>query len=183
MQVKVKESVYIYLAALLLLVPIPWLGAWLFAIAFHELCHYLFVRLFGGRIDRITIGIGGARMDSSGLSKYQSIMALLMGPVGGLLLTLSGRWLPRTALCCGLLSVYNLLPLSFLDGGKIVCILLGEGTIRWVEQLCMAVLSVIALYFSVVMGLGLLPIAVVGGLWLKKVKSSCKQTSFKIQYR
>ena len=179
--VKIKNNVYIYLAVLLLLVPIPWLGAWLIAVAFHELCHYLFVRLFGGRVDRIVIGIGGAEMESTVLSEFQCVVALLMGPVGGLLLTLLGRWLPRTALCSALLSVYNLLPLSFLDGGRILLILFGERTGRCIEQICLSVLSALALHFVFATGFGVLPIAIVAGLWLKKAKSSCKQDLFKVQ--
>ena len=179
--VRIKNNVYIYLAVLILLVPVPWLAAWLISVSFHELCHYLFVRLFGGRVHRVTIGIGGAEMESTTLPKYQCVIALLAGSIGGLLLTLLGRCLPRTALCSGLLSVYNLLPFSFLDGGRILLTLFGERAGGLVEHTFLVVLSAAAIYLVFAMQVGALPIAIVAGLWLKKVKSSCKASSFKVQ--
>ena len=179
--VRVKGNAYIYLALLLLLVPIHWLVAWLVSVIFHEICHYLIIRLFGGRVDKLTIGLGGAEMECRTLSKYQSVMAILAGPVGGLLLTLTGRWFPQIALCSGILSVYNILPLSFLDGGRVLLIILGERIGRLVEAVCLCVLTMTALYLSFATDFGILPIGIVIGLWLKKAKSSCKESSFKVQ--
>ena len=181
--IRIKGNAYIYFALLLLLVPIPWLCAWLLSVAFHEFCHFLTVRLFGGRICRITIGIGGAEMESTALSKYQSVMALLAGSAGGLLLTLLGRWLPRTALCSGFLSLYNLLPFSFLDGGKILQTLFGERTGRMVESIILIMLSVGAIYLLIISQFGIFFAAIIAVLWMKKAKSSCKQGLFKVQYR
>ncbi len=179
--IRIKGNAYIYFALLLLLVPIPWLCAWLLSVAFHEFCHYLIVRLFGGHICRITIGIGGAEMESTALSKSQSVIALLAGSAGGLLLTLLGRWLPRTALCSGFLSIYNLLPFSFLDGGRILMALFGERIGRTVEGVILILLSLVSIYLLFTMKLGALFVAIIAVLWVKKAKSSCKASSFKVQ--
>lgn len=179
--IKIKENVYIYFAVLLLLVPLPWLGAWLLSVGVHELCHYLTVRLFGGRVLKIRIGIGGAEMEGSELSRYQSVMALLMGPAGGLLLTLLGRWLPRTALCSCILSLYNLLPFSFLDGGRILQTLLGVEFSKLIENVILFSLSILSIYLIFATEFGVLFAGVISLLWLKKAKFSCKQRSFKLQ--
>ena len=181
MQVRIKGNVYIYLAVLLLFIPIPWLCAWLVSILFHEFCHYLLVQLFGGRVYKIAIGIGGAEMESTALTKLQSVMALMIGPIGGLLLTFLGKWIPRTALCSCFLSVYNLLPLSFLDGGRILTTLFGVRISRIIENIFLVMASCAIIYFSLVTGFDYLLIIIVALLWLKKVKSSCKQASFKVQ--
>lgn len=108
----------ILLAASLLLLPLPWLAAAILAGLIHELFHWLAVRLCGGKISRIRIGPGGALMTAEPLTPGKQMICSLAGPASGLCLLFLGRWMPRTALCAVVQSVYNLLPILPLDGGR-----------------------------------------------------------------
>ena len=182
MEINVKTNTYIYLVLLLFLVPLPWLLAWLVAVAFHELCHWVAVKLCDGEIYRLTVGIGGANMESGMLQEWKSILAVLSGPVGGFALVLLGKWLPRVAVCSWLLSVYNLLPLLPLDGGRALQFLMGDTTYFYIaEKIFLCILSLAAVYAAIFLHLGVLPLAIVGGLWLKNRKTPCKKRICKVQ--
>ena len=179
-KVNIKPTTYIYVVLLLLLVPLKWLLAWVLAAGFHELCHWLAVKLCGGEIYSITIGVSGAKMECGPLSDKKRLFAVLSGPIGGFLLLFFGRWIPRTALCSWLLSLYNLLPLLPLDGGRALEILLGAKAI-YVQRLFLVMLSVGAVYVSVVLRFGPLPLAIIAFLWLKNRNNPCKPDACKVQ--
>lgn len=182
MRVNVKPNTYIYLVLLLFLVPIKWLAAWLLAVGFHELCHWVAVKLCGGEVYVLTVGIGGANMECSPLSNGKRLFAVLSGPIGGFALVLLGRWFPRTALCSWLLSVYNLLPLLPLDGGRALEILLGQRpAFAFIEKLILILMSMAALYGVIVLHFGVLPLTIMAGLWLKHRKSPCKPRACRVQ--
>ena len=125
-KIDIKYNTYIYIVLLLFFVPLKWLLAWLFAAGFHEVCHWFAVKLCGGDVYSITVGIAGAKMECSSMKRTRRLFAVLSGPLGGLLLLAFARWIPRVALCSWLLSMYNLLPLLPLDVGTALEILLGE---------------------------------------------------------
>lgn len=182
MCVSVRSSTYIYWAVLLFIIPLPWLFAWLFAMIFHEFAHWLSVRLCGGRVDSVVIGVGGMNMHCNELTDKKLLLCILCGPLSGFLLALLGRWLPRIAVCGWLLSMYNLLPLLPLDGGKVMQILLGNKiNIHLFERIFLAFLSFVAVYFAFVFNSGALPLFVVGLLWLKNRKIPCKPGLYKVQ--
>lgn len=108
----------ISVALMLLILPLQWVGAMILAAAVHELGHYLAVCLCGGRIERFQIGLDGAVMSIRGLTPAQELLCALAGPAFGLMVLLFARWLPRTALCAGAHTLYNLLPVYPLDGGR-----------------------------------------------------------------
>ena len=182
MRVNVKPNTYIYLVLLMFLVPIKWLAAWLLAVSFHELCHWAAVKLCGGEIFELAVGIGGAKMECGPLTNGKRLLAVLSGPIGGLALVLLGRWLPRTALCSWLLSIYNLLPLRPLDGGRALEILLGQRpAFAFIEKLILILMSTAALYGAIILHFGLLPLAIMAGLWLKHRKSPCTPHVCRVQ--
>ena len=125
-KIDIRPSTYIYIVLLLFLIPLKWLFAWLVAAIFHEICHWLAVKLCGGVIHKITVGVGGARMECGPMTNMKKLISVLSGPLGGLVLLLFARWIPRIALCSWFLSMYNLLPLLPLDGGRALEVLLGE---------------------------------------------------------
>ena len=169
-----KPNTYIYLALLLLLVPFPWLAAWLIAVIFHELCHWLSVRLCGGVVEWVTVAIGGANMQSSGLSDGRRLLCILSGPVGGLVLILLQRWIPRIAICSWLLSMYNLLPVLPLDGGRALQIILRKNEVFYfIERCVLVLLTTIAFFAAFCLRLGILPLLIAGILWLKNRKTPC----------
>lgn len=120
LSVQVTAGALIFLAILLLILPLQWVFAVLVAAIFHELCHGVAVLLCGGCIKSIIISGRGAVMESTPLSVGKESICALAGPVGSLLLLLLARWMPRTAICGVIHGLYNLLPLFPLDGGRIL---------------------------------------------------------------
>lgn len=169
------------LAMLLLLVPIRWVFAWLFAAVFHELCHIIILRICKCRITRVQIGLRGAIMETDTLSWGREMICALAGPAGGLLLLLFARWLPRTAICSLLLSVYNLLPLYPLDGGRAL-----RGFIFWllpgefaekitgiIEPAVFLLITGVSVYAWLFLDLGMLPMLLIASLFYTRLKLKC----------
>lgn len=108
----------VYLAGLMLLLPVPWVLSAILAAAFHELCHALAIKAMGERVIQLCVGIRGAVLRTTPLSDVQIALCALAGPAGSLLLVLLGRWVPMITLCAWVQGIYNLLPLRPLDGGR-----------------------------------------------------------------
>ena len=107
-------------AALVLLVPLPWVAAALLAGAFHECCHLAVIRLLGGRVTGMQLRAGGAEISVSGLSDWQELLAAGAGPAGSLALLLLRRQFPELAFCGLIQGLHNLLPVYPMDGGRIL---------------------------------------------------------------
>lgn len=179
-KINISPSTYIYMVLLLFLIPLKWLLAWTIAAGFHEICHWLAVKLCGGEIYCVTVGFGGAVMECSPMSNKRSLFAILCGPIGGLFLLVFAKWIPRTALCAWLLSMYNLIPLLPLDGGRALEILLGAKAYS-LQKVLLILLSIGAIYASVIMHFGLLPLGLIIALWLKNRNTPCKPGACKVQ--
>lgn len=182
MKITLNLSIYLYFAILLLILPVKWLIAWIIAVCFHEACHYLAIKLCGGHSDQLQAGFGGAVISCSGLSNKKQLISLLAGPGGGLILVLLGRWFPRVALCNWVLSAYNLLPILPLDGGQVLQLLIkNKKAFYVVEKAVLITLTLFSIYISIVLQFGVLPIIIVGMLWMKNRKSPCKEAVCKLQ--
>ena len=78
-----KTDVYIQgeflllVAVSILFIPLPWLVSWLIAAAVHELFHVFALLLFGYHVTQITIGTGGAVMETQISSVGKSVMCSL----------------------------------------------------------------------------------------------------------
>ena len=177
---EIKASTYIYAVLLLLAIPLQWLFAWILAATVHEFCHWFAVRLCGGEVYSVTVGIGGAEMKCSPMTGTKRLIAVLCGPIGGAIPVLFARWIPQTALCCCFLSAYNLLPLLHLDGGKIAAILFGKKAV-FVELVFLIILSIGAVFLSLGMDFGIMPIAISVILWLRSRNNPCKANVCKVQ--
>lgn len=174
-QIKIKPQVYIFFVLLLLLIPLNWLIGWSIAVIVHELCHICAVYFMGGRIDGISVGVNGICINSAPLSDGKRLFAILCGPIGGLLPTLLSSRFPRLAICCWVLSVYNLLPFLPLDGGRALKILIkNERYFIFLERFFLGVLTALALYGTFFLDLGILPLLAVGLFWLRNRKFPCK---------
>lgn len=162
---KISGFALILLALSLLLLPLGWVGGMVLAMAIHEGCHYFAIRLCGGNVHRVNIGVHGIRMEVSGLTNWQELLCALAGPTGGLLLLFAARWVPRTAVCAAFQSLFNLLPIYPLDGGRAVRCFVNQFLSRpkaerlcvWVEAVCLSGILCLGFYGTFALHLGLLP--------------------------
>ena len=178
----VKSNFYIYLTVLLLIIPLQWLVSWIVAIVFHELCHYITVKVCKGTIESVGISFGGVEMRCADLSNLCRFIAILSGPFGGFLLICLGRWFPCLALCSFFLSLYNLLPILPLDGGQALQIVLKSKKIFDVLQgITLLLLMIFAIFCTFYLRLGALPLAVVIGIIIKHRKRPCKESLCRVQ--
>lgn len=114
----------VFIAMLILLLPIRLIVAWLIAIIIHELGHYIALRLFRVRVYSVRLRVFGATMITEPISGWREAVCAAAGPIAGFCVLLVARWMPCTAVFAFVHSVYNLLPISSLDGGRILkCVL------------------------------------------------------------
>lgn len=172
----------ILLALAVLILPLQWFFAILLAAAFHELCHYWAVCACGGRVIRLDIGLSGARMDVCGLSRKQEFICALAGPFGGLSLLFLVKWIPRVALCAGCQSLFNLMPIYPLDGGRALRCgleLLWPGRAEeiciWIQRVFSFGMVLLLLYGGLALRLGAVPLIIAGVIF---GKIACKPGAY-----
>lgn len=163
------------LALMMLVLPLPWLLSAVAAAAFHELCHYLAIRVCCGKHSELSLYAAGARMTMPPMSRSREAICALAGPLGGLCLLLFARWIPRVALCAAFQSFFNLMPVYPLDGGRalqsLLSIVCSPPVCRFlcslVAAICRAAICLLALYGTFRLHLGILPILLAGLLLLR----------------
>lgn len=99
------------------------LPAVMLPVAAHELSHILALRLFGHRIETLTLEPRGLFIRYRGGDRGE-LLAALAGPLGGAVYALAfwnarTPWLRDSAGLSLLLTAFNLLPVSPLDGGRV----------------------------------------------------------------
>lgn len=168
---RIKADVCFLWATMLFLLPMQWVGAIVISGCFHELCHAVTVFRCGGTVTEVEFGIAGARMTAYGLDDRETFLATLAGPCGELLLVLLGNLFPRLAICALVQSLFNLLPLTPLDGGNMLNLLLRKvcpplQAAVICQQVCRAV-CLLFLFFgmwAVVKKQGCFPLCL--GIWM-----------------
>lgn len=103
------------------------------ACIWHELGHLLFMRLCGIPIKRMVFYGAGIKIIPDKLIDFTGFgtgLLVLIGGSGANLLLASGLWLVNSpearlfAAINALIGTFNLLPLQYLDGGKIILLLI-----------------------------------------------------------
>lgn len=188
--IQCESAVYIWLACLLLLLPLDWLLAAMLAAIFHESCHLLVLLLLGGRIGKIRISLTGCVIESSSPGDWQSACGILAGPAGSILLLLASETAPKIAVCGLFHGLYNLLPILPLDGGRLLQLLLyrllpekAEPVLLWTGRIICIMLLFTAIYLSAEHRLGMLPV-ILTILWILRLfprKIPCKQLQIGVQ--
>lgn len=174
------------LSLVLLILPIRWVGAWLIAAAIHELFHYIALKLCGIEISNIKLGFSGAVIETEPMSNSQETLCAIAGPIGGLAITLLGPWIPCTAICAVIHSLYNLLPIYPLDGARalrgVLQMLFNQCWTFRIQQILECSVLGLLLIGSVLLWLrsnaGVLPLLCVGIIFYKKwsAKFPCKDS-------
>lgn len=180
----VSAGTYVALALMLLLLPLKWIAACIFAAFFHEACHLLSVRLVSRDIVGIHIGSAGAVIETGEMTAGQELFCALAGPIGGGLLVLLGKWMPEVAICAAAQSAYNLLPLYPLDGGRalrsLASLVFSPKVSRRIciaaAFACLLGFSALAVYAAFFLRFGILPVLIVVLLCIR-VKKNFLQTA------
>lgn len=115
---RISAGFYLTLALMLLVMPLRWLVAAIFAAIFHEFCHYAVIRILCGTAANVRIYSYGARMPLPEMERWKELLCALAGPAGGCLLLALSPFFPRLAVCAMVQTAYNLLPIYPLDGGR-----------------------------------------------------------------
>ena len=190
-RIRVTAAACIAGAVMFLSMPFRWLIAWLLAAAFHEAFHCLALWICGRRVEAIFVDWNGAKIQTEDLAPWETAFCALSGPAGSLLLLLPGRIFPEFALCVLAQSVFNLLPISSLDGGRALlgtleCFLPQEHA----EKICMLaetilwVLLVLAgAWMAFGWKLGVFPLLIIAAVAGKRKsrKIPCKWRFLKVQ--
>lgn len=116
----IKPSACFLAAAAILILPIPWFFSAIAAATFHELCHWISLRLMGKKIRSLTISCRGAILETEPLTTNQELICALAGPLGSLSMLGLLQFFPGMVLCATIHGMYNLLPLYPLDGGRAI---------------------------------------------------------------
>lgn len=161
----VTPGAWVLAAVMLLILPLNWLLAAAGAAFFHELCHYCALRLCGVPVFQVQISGSGAKMDAAPMTLRQEFFCALAGPLGGLALLLFLGRMPRVAICAGAQSLFNLLPVYPLDGGRALgCIIRhfwpGKAALllKWTARICLCGILFLGLLAAFRYHLGLLPL-------------------------
>lgn len=181
-----RAAAAIYWALVILLFPLSWIAAMGTAALIHEFGHWIALRCCGKKVYQFRIGITGALLETESLELWQELICSLAGPMAGLLPLLAVKWIPRVALCAMLQSLFNLLPVYPLDGGR--CLRCVAGLLRIPEKWCnvlgnmvLIVLTAISAYTMIILRMGIVPLLVVAVLWVKaKRKRPCKRRQHSI---
>lgn len=129
---RISPTAVLLLAIFALLVPTVCLLAVLLAAICHEGGHYLALRLCGGMAEGLSVSAFGAQMrirHRERLSYGREALCVAAGPLVNVtlswLLSMAGVWREELYLFAGaqlVLGVFNLLPLTALDGGRLLWI-------------------------------------------------------------
>lgn len=171
---RIDRAVFVLAALLLLTLPLNWLFSAIMAAVFHELCHIMMIFAVKGSIQKIKIGISGAKIQISPMEVGKELICALAGPAGSLLLACCFRRFPGIAVCAGIQAAFNLLPVYPLDGGRALrCVLqlLGpkaETLELYIEKATVFFIWGLAIWGCFVRHLGIFPLMPAALLTIKK---------------
>lgn len=132
---QIEAWAYFFSALLILTLPLDWLVAAVCAAAFHEICHIAVIRILGGMIGELQIGISGAAMEVEIQGRGKEFLCALAGPVGSFLLLFLCHVFPKLSICGCIQGLFNLLPIYPLDGGRMLKCLLPSKLGYWMKKM------------------------------------------------
>ena len=118
--VDIDGGFWLILGLMVLLFPLRFLVGVLLAALIHELGHLLALKMAGGRVLSIRLCSFGARIEAAPMSPGRAALCALAGPAAGALTIFAYKFFPELALAGLVQTVFNLLPVYPLDGGRAV---------------------------------------------------------------
>ena len=118
-RVRVEGGVGIVLGLAVLLLPLRVLLGIVLATAVHELGHLAAMYFLGVPVLGINLHPGGARIEAGPMEPGEEILCALAGPVAGAVTIFAWKWFPELALAGLVQTVFNLIPIYPMDGGRV----------------------------------------------------------------
>lgn len=147
------------------------------AAAAHELGHWTAIRALGGQVSRLRLSAAGAELRLEGTLSYGGeLVCALAGPLVNLALAMGAARMGAVVFA-GLnlaLGLFNLLPVSVLDGGRVLacltCVLFGPEGARRVSVCVDGTVSVLLLVCGgTLLGVGGSVTLLVVAVWMSNV--------------
>ena len=139
------------------------------AVFFHEIGHCISIRMYGGRILSLRLGLSGLCLETTPFpSLLSEAVCAAAGPLFGLLWAVlcscfSGEWWAQGRDISLYFSVCNLLPALPLDGGRILNALCGNQKAVHVVSMCTGTACLAAAALSRRWGLALPAVWILAG--------------------
>lgn len=118
-RVRVEGEVWIVLGLAVLLLPLRVLLGIVLAAAIHEIGHLAAMYFLGVPVLGINLHPGGARIEAGPMEPGEEIICALAGPVAGAVTIFAWKWFPELAVAGLVQTVFNLIPIYPLDGGRV----------------------------------------------------------------
>ena len=118
-RVRVEGGAWIVLGLAFLLLPLRVLLGIVLAATVHELGHLTAMYFQGVPVLGINLHPGGARIEAGPMEPGTELLCALAGPVAGALVIFGWKWFPELALAGLVQTVFNLIPIYPLDGGRV----------------------------------------------------------------
>ena len=186
----VLSGSFCFLASLMVvLLPLDWLLSCAGAAIFHELCHLVAIYLCSGSWQGVIVSSNTARISLPPLAWWQELLCAIAGPVGGFLLWLLYPVFPQIAVCGLAQSLYNLLPIYPMDGGRVLRCLAerflkpaySDYLCEFIGAMTKGILLAIGVFAMIWLELGAVPLLVAVAIVLKTGKYPCNQRGFAVQ--
>ncbi len=179
---------YIICAFCMVLLPWRCIAAWAFSVVIHECGHLVACRLCGAKKYDIQILPHGMKILAAGMSNTKQLICSVAGPFAGLIILLFAKWIPLAAMFSGILSVFNLLPITNSDGYQVLrCVLCLFTSQKNADRVCQianivsrVLLCCLVLYISWIL---CWPIGIIFCvlLMLRAKRNPCKESALQVQ--
>ena len=187
--IRVSPSFFIYIALFIILLPIKWLTAWLFATFVHEFLHYIAIRLCRAHVRSVYISAASLSIETDFDSNLKECFCAAAGPIGSFFVLCCIHRFPLFGFWGLVQLTYNLIPIYPSDGSRVFrCAAkyilpnkyYGPFT-EITEQLCILAIIASAICISIRFKAGIISFVIVTIFFLRQRKIPCKRWYKRVQ--